>query len=94
MQSETQELIPPARVELRPVTILNYRVCHAQKRWGGVFVHDYFGEGLITKKKSGRRGINGSLWDGDEVDVTQFEASITHADYEAWEALADNDPNI
>ncbi len=97
MRKETKNrtLSPRDRVKLldKPVTILNFRVCHALKRWGGVFVHDYFGEGPLSaqrRRSGGGKGV-GTM---NSEEVTQFANVLTFEDYAAWERIADNDANI
>lgn len=80
-----------AKLLAKPISVCNWRICHAQKRWGGVFVNDNFGEsrkGQALRFKS-RNGVEVV----EVVEPTMFSTVLTLQDYEALERMDAHDSN-
>jgi hypothetical protein len=70
----------------RPIVLLNHRIVHSVKRWGGVYVNDNFGE---NRKPALQRlaGMTGDEAVGLVEPVTQFDSSFHLADFALWERI-------
>ena len=72
----------------KPIVLLNYRIVHPVRRWGGVFVNDNFGEGFKKSRAQRLAGMTGDEEPTGLVDsVTQFDSSFHRLDFALWERI-------
>ena len=74
-----------------PIVLLNHRICHSVKRWGGVFVNDNFGE-HESKRRHNRRRSPILEYDMDLTAVSEpltgYDKTFHLEDHKMWERVS------